>query len=177
MFSEVEDDRPGIKPERVRRALRSGRGVSLSRRRKLAFLSALGLVDFAVISLYQLGVIRSLPDLPGRLFDSNRVNASPKAYAFGVPDGTVGALAYAATLVLAGAGGTRETGRPVWVDHLLAATVAAGAAAGAHYLYDMAKNQKRACPYCITGAALHFGMLALVVPEVRDNLTLQTKRR
>lgn len=63
----------------------------MRRRRRLAALSVLGLLDFAVISLYQLGVIRSLPDPPGRLFDSNRVNASRHAFAMGLPDGPLGA--------------------------------------------------------------------------------------
>ena len=75
----------------IRRELRDGRSPSLRRRRWIGTLAALGLADFAIISLYQIGVIRHLPDIPGKVFDSDKVNASHKAYAMGLPDGTTGA--------------------------------------------------------------------------------------
>jgi hypothetical protein len=75
--------------EAIRRELREGHSPSLRRRRRIGFLAALGAVDFAVISLYQIGAIRHLPEPPGHLFDSDKVNASRKAYALGVPDGTI----------------------------------------------------------------------------------------
>jgi hypothetical protein len=43
------------------------------RRRTIAALASAGLADFAVISLYQMGAIRHLPDPPIRAFDSDRV--------------------------------------------------------------------------------------------------------
>ncbi len=92
----------------MRDALRTGHNKDLDTRRKVIFLSALGLVDFSIISLYQTGVIKSLPDLPFEVFDSNKVNASEDAYRFGAPDGPISAVAYAATIVLASAGGTKK---------------------------------------------------------------------
>ena len=62
--------------EAIRRELRQGQSPSLGRRRWIGFLSAVGAVDFTVISLYQMGVIQHLPDPPGRIFDSDQVNAS-----------------------------------------------------------------------------------------------------
>jgi hypothetical protein len=105
----------------IREQLRNGTSRSLRRRRWVALLSVLGAVDFAIISLYQLGVIRHLPDPPGRIFDSDRVNASHKAYALGVPDGTLGLGLYALTLIPAGAGGDPQSGRSRWLDLLRAA--------------------------------------------------------
>jgi len=66
----------------MRDALRTGHNEDLDTRRKVILLSALGLVDFSIISLYQTGVIKSLPDLPFEVFDSNKVNASEDAYRF-----------------------------------------------------------------------------------------------
>lgn len=149
----------------IRNELRDGHDPSLQRRRRIGLLAALGAVDFAVISLYQLGIIRHLPDPPGRIFDSDKVNASHKAYALGVPDGTLGLGLYAATLILASAGGSSRTGRHPVFGLLLGGAVAAGVIGGAQYLYDMVRNQERACPYCITGAFLNFGMLPLALPE------------
>ena len=156
-----------MKPGAIRRELREADSPSLRRRRWIAALSAVGVVDFAVISLYQLGVIRHLPDPPGRLFDSDKVNGSRKAYATGVPDGTLGLALYALTLVLTGAGGTSRTGRPAILDLALGGAVLAGAIGAAHYLYDMVMRQERACPYCLAGAAVSFAMLPLAVRETR----------
>jgi uncharacterized membrane protein len=153
----------------IRAELRGGRSPSLQRRRWIGTLAALGLADFAIISLYQIGVIRHLPDPPGKLFHSDKVNASAKAYAMGLPDGTAGAGLYALILMLASAGGTRRTGRHPIFDLLLGGAVAAGVVGAFQYLYDMIRNQERACPYCITGAALNFGMLPFVVPELAES--------
>lgn len=150
----------------IRDDLRDGRSPSLRRRRGISALAALGAVDFAIISLYQLGVIRHLPDPRWRVFDSDKVNASSKAYALGVPDGPLGLGLYALTLILAGAGGSRRTGRRRMFDILLGGAVAAGALGAAHYLYDMVWNQKRACPYCLVGAAVNFAMLPLAIREL-----------
>ena len=151
----------------IRGELRYGDSRSLRRRRWISLLSALGAVDFAIISLYQLGVIRHLPDPPGRIFDSDHVNASDKAYALGIPDGTLGLGLYALTLILAGAGGDVRGGRSGIFDVLLGGAVIAGAAGAAHYLYDMIRNQRRACPYCLFGAATHFAMLPFAIPGAR----------
>ncbi len=89
----------------IRDVLRNDNSEDLDRRRKVIFLSAIGLVDFSIISLYQTGVIKSLPDLPFPIFDSNKVNASKSAYQFGVPDGPISATVYGLTMTLAAAGG------------------------------------------------------------------------
>jgi uncharacterized membrane protein len=149
----------------IRQELRNGQSPSLQRRRKVALLSAVGLVDFALISLYQMGVIRHLPDPPGRLFDSDKVNASHKAYMMGLPDGTTGAALYALNLMLASAGGSRKASRHPVFDVLLAGAVAASAVGALHYLYDMVTKQQRACPYCLVGAALNFSMVPLVARD------------
>ena len=140
----------------------------MRRRRRIGALAAAGMADFAIISLYQMGNIRSLPDLPGRVFDSNGVNASEKAYASGVPDGTTGAALYAANLMLASAGGSRRSGRKPILDLLLAGSVAAGVVGAAQYLYNMARKQEKACLYCITGAALNAAMVPPAYAEARD---------
>lgn len=109
----------------IRNELRYANSPDLDRRRKIVLFSVLGLLDFSIISLYQTGVIRRLPDIPYKLFDSNRVNASEDAYRFGVPDGPVSAVAYASAMVLASAGGTENAQRKPAFDVALGATVAA----------------------------------------------------
>jgi uncharacterized membrane protein len=154
----------------IRDEMREGKSESLSRKRKISLLSALGLVDFSLISLYHLGLIKKLPDLPGKIFDTNMVNASKKAYMMGVPDGPVTLVSYALNILMAGAGGTEKTGRSKIFDVILAGSVIGGAVGGVYYLNDMIRNQKKACIYCLIGAALNFAMLPLAIKEIKGKI-------
>ena len=124
-------------------------------RRKIAALSSLALIDFSAISLYQLGYIKSLPDLPGKIFDSNKVNASKDAVLLGLPDGVLSMGMYSLNLILAAAGAKNGKKRSFY-DYLLAGVVMGQAGGAAHYLYNMAFVQKKICPYCVVGAAINF---------------------
>lgn len=150
----------------IRNVLRNEKSEDLDRRRQVIFLSALGLVDFSIISLYQTGVIKSLPDPPFPIFDSNKVNASKEAYQMGVPDGPVSAVAYALNMVLAAAGGSEETNRKPIYDVALGGVVLGNAAGAAYYLYDMLFKQKKICLYCLTGAAINFAAAVIIAPTV-----------
>lgn len=132
---------------------------SLHLRKRLIALSAAGIADFTIISLYQTGIIRRLPDLPGKIFDSNSVNKAPEAKIFGVPDGPVSLGVYALTITLAAAGGMKER-RPRWLDFATAATVLGNAAGAAYYMGDMIFRQKKVCIYCVTGALINFASAA-----------------
>jgi uncharacterized membrane protein len=148
----------------MRDVLRTEHSEDLDRRRKVIGLSALGLADFSIISLYQTGVIKSLPDLPFEVFDSNKVNASEDAYRFGAPDAPISAVAYAATMVLASAGGDEQTGRKPAMDVALGATVAGNAVGAIFYLYKMIFVQKKICLYCVTGAAINIASAVIIAP-------------
>lgn len=150
--------------EAIRDELMKAHSTELDVRRKIILLSAIGLIDFSVISLYQTGVIKSLPDLPFSIFDSNKVNGSKEAYQFGVPDGPVSAAVYAATMILAAAGGSQNASRtPVW-DTLLGGAIAGNAVGALYFLYDMIYKQKKVCLYCITGAAINLASAAFIAP-------------
>ncbi|AHM62371.1 type I restriction-modification system endonuclease [Flammeovirgaceae bacterium 311] len=130
-------------------------------RRSIGLLSAVGLLDFVPISLYQLGVIRHLPDLPGKIFDSDYVNASKEARIAGLPDGPVSLLMYAANMVLVG-GALKEKKKRNVFDYLIAGNALGQAAGGAYYLYIMAAKEKKICPYCVAGALINFATLVPV---------------
>lgn len=153
-----------MKPSAISKALTKGTSEDLKRRRKIIALSALGLADFTIISLYQTGVIKKLPDLPFEVFDSNKVNASPDAYKMGVPDGPLSAMVYATAITLAAAGGDEQTGRKPVFDLLLGGTVFANAAGAAYYLFNMIFKQKKACVYCIGGAIINFASAVIIAP-------------
>ena len=152
----------------IRQELLTSRDADLQRRRKIMLLSAIGVADFAFLSLYQAGAINRLPEFPLKAFDSNKVNAAPDAYRMGVPDAAVSALLYAANLVLSSAGGTETSGRKTVFDAALGITVLANAAGALYYLADMTKKQKKVCPYCIAGAVINLASAAVIAPIVRN---------
>ncbi len=127
-------------------------------RRRIAALAAAGLVDFSVISLFQMGFIKSLPDLPGKVFDSNSVNSSKDAVLLGIPDAPISLMAYAATIVVATAG-NRKSKYTKYLDLLLGGIVLGQAFGAGHYLYKMITVQKKVCMYCVTGALINFAAL------------------
>ncbi|WP_236612850.1 vitamin K epoxide reductase family protein [Cesiribacter andamanensis] len=138
--------------------IRNASGSAARHRRTIALLSALGVLDFIPISLYQLGVIRHLPDPPSALFDSDAVNASEEARILGLPDGPISLALYAASIGLAGAALARNTSRSR-LDVLLGGLLLGQAAGGVFYLYNMATVQKKVCLYCVAGAFINVASL------------------
>lgn len=127
-------------------------------RRQIAALAALGLIDFSLITLFQLGYIKKLPDIPHKLFDTQKVNTSEEAVLFGIPDGVVSLSGYTATMALAVAA-TRFK-KPSRILDVAMGGVLLGQAFGAgQYLVNMTTVQKRACIYCIAGAVINFAAL------------------
>ena len=167
----------GLSPSAISRSLRTADTPSLRRRRKVVAWSALGLLDFSIISLYQSGVIRHLPDLPLSRFNSDYVNGSDEAYQWGAPDAPISAVALALNMVLATAGGSEDTGRhPMW-NVLLGLSLAAHAGGAANYLVNMISEQKKVCLYCVAGAGISAVSLTVAWPDVRDSLRTLINRK
>ncbi|MCO5166039.1 MAG: vitamin K epoxide reductase family protein [Planctomycetes bacterium] len=152
--------------EVLRRSLREGRSASLARRRGVAALSALAMIDAGLVALQQMGALR-LPDPPGP-FDTDAVVGSREAFLFGAPDAALGALAHGLALVLAGVGGDRSVGRhPAW-SLALAGVVGGAGLVTWGYLGVMFARFPRWCPYCISAGLLSLGATALAVPEALE---------
>src|SRR5439155_16208228 len=126
------------------RRRRRGCGLEAQAMNSVIALSAIALADFALITLRQLGIIKHLPDPPGRWFDSDKINTSKAAHPFGIPDGALGAAGYAANIALAATGRRR----------LLKVATVAQALAAAYYLREMLFRQKKLCPYCLVGIGI-----------------------
>ena len=98
----------------LRDALQHGRSDDLRRRRSIIALSLLGMTSMSVVSLYQSGLLKDLPDLPLSTFDSEAVTGSPDAYWWGAAEGTWAVLGCALNLPLATFGGDeRAIDRPL----------------------------------------------------------------
>ncbi len=136
--------------------------LSLEKLNNVIWLSILGLADFIVITLYQTGVIKHLPDLPWEVFNSDKVNGSEDAIIFGIPDGFFGGATYV-FIILMCLIEKSDTNSAIPKALLMFAIV--GNVCGAlFYLYTMIFVQHLACIYCIFGAIINFISLAVIFP-------------
>lgn len=154
--------------ERVSEYLRSGADEALARRRRVAGLSVAGAGALGIVALYQFGIVRHLPDPPLPIFDSDRVDAAPEAYAFlATPDAALGVASYGATAVLAGMGTRDRAAKHPWIPFALALKVAIDAFGGAYLTLEQATRHRRFCSYCLVAAAASFASVPQVLPELR----------
>jgi uncharacterized membrane protein len=164
-----------LAPSTLSRELREGRSSDLNRRRWAIGLSLAGAAIGGVVTLYQVGIIKRLPDiLPGGIFDAEKVDASDYAYKrMQMPDAAMMIMTYATTAALASAGGAeRATRQPA-----LALAFAAKA------WYDFATclrlgqeewaDNKALCSWCQLATLISALTAALSLPEaVRAGQTL-----
>jgi hypothetical protein len=97
-------------------------GDFLLHRRLAASLTVVGMVSLSIIALYQLGLLRRLPEpsLPG--LDAEKVNGSEEAYAIlHLPDAVLGLGSYTTTLGLTITGKTNRAEVRPWIPLALAA--------------------------------------------------------
>ncbi len=160
-----------MRPEELSRQLREGSHEFLARRRKVAGLALTAAGSMGLISLYQLGVIKHLPDPPLPGFDSDKVDAAPEAYSwFQTPDGPIGLGSYAATLGLAAMGGENRAAERPLIPLALAAKVALDALQAGKLTVDQVKDHRALCVWCLVAAGATFAAVPQVIPEARAAL-------
>jgi len=124
-----------------------------------------------MVALYQLGLIRRLPDPPLPEFNSARVVGSDEAYALlETPDAVLGLGSFAITLGLAAAGGAdREIERP-WLPLALGAKLAFDAVQAASRARSQWPKHGVLCSWCLLAAGATFVALPLALPETASAL-------
>jgi uncharacterized membrane protein len=158
--------------------LRNAETDDLQRRRWIVGLSLFGAAMGALVSLYQVGILRRLPDPPGGLFNATKVDASNYAYKrLDAPDGLLMTLTYAVTALLAGAGGMdRSRSRP-WLPLAMAGKAAYDAATTVKLGREEWRENKALCQYCQAATLASFAILALAVPEAISAVRTLAGRR
>ena len=162
----------GLEPQELRIELQEKQTKSLRRRRAIIGLSLLGMGAMTMVSLFQTGVIKHLPDPPIDGFDSDKVNSSETAYALGVPDGTLSLASLAANIPLAAFGGENRAEEQPIVPILAAGKAVVEALVAGWYFYQMVAVEKTLCGYCITGALANMGIAVLSLPEAIEALEM-----
>ncbi len=155
-------------PRRLSRQLRHDKNPLLENRRAIASLSLVAIGCMGVISLYQLGVIKHLPDPPLPRLDADKVDASEQAYEkLSTPDAVLGLNSYASTLMLASMGGKRRAEERPWVPLAMAAKVGFDAWQGIRLTWQQFARHRAACVWCLVAAGSTFASLPLVWREAR----------
>jgi uncharacterized membrane protein len=150
------------------RELRESDAPYLRDRRWTVGLSLAAMGSLAVVSLYQMGIIRHVPELPLPYFDADAVDAAPEAYAtLSMPDGILGLLSYAGTAALAAAGSSDRATRHPMLPLGLAAKVAFDAAVSGKLTVDQWTKHRAWCLWCLTASAATLAMVPRVIPEAR----------
>lgn len=165
-----------LKPAQLSRELRRADTPDLRRRRWMLALQLVGVAAGGVVGLYQMGILKRLPDLPSRWFDATRVDASEYGYKYAqTPDALFMIATYAATAILVGMGG-KERAR-----QLPAAPVALTAKALADVITNLIlarqewKYNKALCGYCQSATVASLATLLLSLPETRRALAARGK--
>ncbi len=165
------DTFPRMNPEQLSRELRHGSGNFLEERRGIIGASLVAIGCMGLIVLYQMGIIKHLPepDLPG--FDAEKVDGSGQAYSyFETPDAAIGIGNYAVTLGLAAMGGRNRAKTQPWTPLALAAKTTVDAAQASKLTYDQFARHKAACVWCLLAAVATFVSAALAIPEAKTAL-------
>lgn len=155
--------------ERLSDELRLGSSPELRRRRGIVALSAVSAGAMLAVSLYQMGLLRHLPDPPFPFLDSDAVDASGEAYTeLHMPDAPLGLLGAAVTVVLASAGGVDRAERRPWLPLLLAAKTGIDAAMAVGLTLEQGTRHRRFCSYCLASAVANVATAPLAVREARQ---------
>ena len=155
-----------MKPEELSQQLRLGKGHFLGQRRGTVVLGLVAVGSMSLITLYQMGIIKHLPELPLPVLDADRVDASAEAYSrFATPDGLLGIGNYAVTMGLAAMGGTDRAQKQPWIPLALAGKVAFDTAQGIRLFFDQKTKYHVFCSWCLLSAGTTLATIPLIIPE------------
>lgn len=155
-------------PTQLSRELREARTPDLHRRRWIVGLSLLGVAMGQIVTLYQTGVIRRLPDPPLPVFDSSRVDASDYAYKrMNTPDAVMMIVSYGATAWLAAAGGKDRASETPLLPLAMGLKVLGDVAVAAELGREEWQENKALCTYCQVATIASLISVPLAFPETR----------
>jgi len=163
------------KSEALSSGLRHGSRKSLRRRRGIFGLFLAASASMSVIALYQLGILRRVPEPPLRRFDSDNITGSAKTYSLlATPDAVLAMGSYAVTMTLAAMGSPDRVNEQPLLPIALAAKVGIDAVVAAKYTLDEWRNHGALCFWCLLASAATFASVPLVIREARSALVRLT---
>lgn len=153
-------------PAQLRQELQMSDDPTIILRRAVIGASIAGIATMGAVTMFQSGIVKSLPDPNQQDFDSEKVNASGEAYSYGTPDGPISIANHAVNMALATAGSADRAHRAPWLPLLATAAAAPAAVTAAQYLfYQMPVKEKAWCGYCVADALTHIATLGFTLYE------------
>lgn len=166
-----------MKAEELGRQLRLGSGKFLAQRRGIVGLEMVAIGSMSLITLYQMGMIKHLPEPPLPGLNADKVDASAEAYSrFSTPDGILGIGNYAITMGLAAMGGQDRAKEQPWIPLALAAKVAFDTSQAIRLFFDQKTKYHAFCSWCLLTAATTLATIPLVIPEAYTALRQLIKK-
>jgi uncharacterized membrane protein len=155
-------------PQQLSHELRQGSSPDLTRRRWILGLSLVGTAMGQIVSLYQTGIVKHLPDPPPhRLFNADKVDASTYAYKrLATPDALIMVVSYGLTAALAGAGGAQRATESPLLPVAMGTKVLIDAATAVQLGREEWQENKALCAYCQVATAISLASVVLAAPEV-----------
>ena len=167
-----------MNPTKLSRELRTKSNPDLQRRRWIIGLSMVGMTMGQIVTLYQTGILRDLPDPPLPGLDSSRVDASDYAYKrLESPDGAIMVANYAFTTWLASMGGAKRSDDRPWMPLLMGAKLAYDAFTTVKLTQEEWQENKALCFYCQVATVASWVALGLALPEVKRSANQLIKER
>lgn len=167
----------GEQPPQLRRELQESDSKNMRRRRRIIALSIVGIGVTGLISLFQTGMVKHLPDPPVEGFDADKVTTSDQAFLLGGADAPFAVFSFALNLPLAAFGGEHRAAQTPLVPLAAAGKSAIDAAASVWYVSQMPTSVKAWCLYCLVTAAAFGGVFALTLPEAKTALANLSESR
>lgn len=155
-----------MSPSRLSEELRHGQSSDLTRRRWIIGLSLPGVAAGQLVTMYETGIIRRLPNDRIGPIDSNKVNKSDYGYSrFGSPDAVPMIVNYGITAWLASAGGKNRAANHPTLPIALTAKAAVDLATTLKLGQEEWSENKKLCAYCQTATLASAVTLLLSLPE------------
>jgi len=151
--------------------LRRGSRESVRRRRGVFGLFLAASASMSIIALYQLGILKRVPEPALPRFDSDAITGSPKAYSLlATPDAVLALGSYAVTMTLAAMGSPDRASEQPLLPIALAAKVGFDAVVAAKFTFEEWRDHRALCFWCLIATVATFACVPLVIPEARSAL-------
>ncbi len=166
-----------MNPTQLSQELREGQSSDLTNRRWIIGLSLLGTLAGQIVTMYQTGIVKHLPDPPIPIFDSDKVDASDYAYKrFQTPDAVLMILTYGLTTWLAAAGGKDRALTQPWLPIAMGAKILADVGTNLQLAGEEWEGNKALCTYCQAASAMSIASVVFAVPEVVKAIQTLSKK-
>ena len=153
------------------KSLRESSREYVRRRRGIFGLFMAASASMGVVALYQMGILKRVPEPHLPHMNSSRVTGSAKAYSlFATPDAVLAISSYATTMTLAAMGTADRAVEDPVLPIALAAKVGFDAAIATKYAVTEWRENRTLCFWCLVASAAALAALPLAIPEARHAL-------